>query len=113
MSLPGEITIPPMDEIFASQEAISESMANHFSSLVRHYHEMRDVEAQREAGEVFHEADIQGPYVTLDSCFDVLRVPLVMNRDTEELPSIIDDLENSIATLRGYEYDLSPHPQKH
>ncbi|KIP04383.1 hypothetical protein PHLGIDRAFT_195388 [Phlebiopsis gigantea 11061_1 CR5-6] len=90
LSLPGEISIPPMDEIFASQETISESMANHFSSLVRHYHEMRDVEAQRDAGEVFHEADIQ-----------------VMNRDTEELPSIIADLEKSSITLRGYEEQLA------
>lgn len=59
MSLPEQITIPPMDEIFASQEKISATMADQFSSLARHYHGMRDVEEQREAGEVFDETDVQ------------------------------------------------------
>lgn len=48
-----------MDEIFASQENISVAMADQFSSLAHHYHGMRDVEEQREAGHVFDDADIQ------------------------------------------------------
>lgn len=103
MSLPGEIVIPPMDEIFASQEAISESMADHFSSLARHYHEMRDVEAQRETGEIFHEVDIQSLSMSVAEYIASLTKYSVMNRDTEELPAIIADLEQSMSTLRGYE----------
>lgn len=77
-SLPSEINIPPMDDIFTSQETISTDMANHLSSLTRHYDQMVQALHDSEAGEIFSEADIQE-----------------MNRDTEELPNIIRDLEKS------------------
>lgn len=68
-SLPSEITIPPMDNIFSSQETISTDMANHLSSLTRHYDQMVQALHESEAGEVFSEADIQGmsPIVQLHS----------------------------------------------
>ncbi|EKM58196.1 uncharacterized protein PHACADRAFT_116910 [Phanerochaete carnosa HHB-10118-sp] len=81
-SLPSEIIIPPMDDIFSSQETISMDMANHLSSLTRHYDQMVQALHESEAGEVFSEADIQE-----------------IKRDTEELPNIIKDLEKSGAAI--------------
>lgn len=59
-SLPSEITIPPMDDIFSSQEAISTDMANHLSSLTGHYDQMVQTLHESEAGQIFSEDDIQG-----------------------------------------------------
>lgn len=59
-SSPSEITIPPMDDIFSSQETISTDMASHLSSLTRHYDQMAHALHESEAGEVFSEVDIQG-----------------------------------------------------
>ncbi|GJE96586.1 autophagy-related protein 17 [Phanerochaete sordida] len=90
-SLPSEIVIPPMDDIFSSQETISTDMANHLSSLTRHYDSMAQALHDNEAGEIFSEADIQD-----------------MHRDTEELPKVISDLEKSgIAITASYEQLLS------
>lgn len=49
-----------MDNIFSSQEAISTDMAEHLSSLTRHYDQMVQALQDSEAGEAFTEAEIQG-----------------------------------------------------
>ena len=61
-SIPSEITIPPMDDIFSSQEAISTDMAEHLSSLTRHYDQMVQALDESEAGEIFSEDDIKGTF---------------------------------------------------
>jgi autophagy-related protein 17 len=66
-SLPSEITIPPMDDIFLSQENISTDMANHLSSLTQHYDQMVQTLHESEAGEVFSEHDIQGLWEASDT----------------------------------------------
>lgn len=58
-SLPTEISIPPMDDIFVSQEAHSVEMANHLSSLTSHYDQIIQALHDFDAGEEFSEADLQ------------------------------------------------------
>ncbi|KAJ3551505.1 hypothetical protein NM688_g4666 [Phlebia brevispora] len=82
--LPTEISIPPMDNIFADQEAVSVEMANHLSSLTSHYDQMVQALQECEMGEVFTEGDLQA-----------------MNRDTEELPAIIADLDKNMAAINA------------
>ena len=59
-SLPNEISIPPMDNIFERQEHSSVEMANHLSSLTHHYDQMVQALHENEAGEEFSETDLQG-----------------------------------------------------
>ncbi|KAI0342909.1 hypothetical protein BDW22DRAFT_1357454 [Trametopsis cervina] len=88
-SLPSEMSIPDMTRIFNVQEELSADMAQHLSSLTSHYDQMVQALHESEAGEEFGEADIQA-----------------MNRDTNELPAIIVDLEKSAAVIKRSHEEL-------
>ncbi|KAF8207617.1 autophagy-related protein 17 [Mycena galopus ATCC 62051] len=79
-SLPDVPPLPAMDRLLTAQDGKITVMARHLESLAAHYDQMagalNDIES---AGETFSEEDLQA-----------------MNRDTEELPSIMKELENRI-----------------
>ncbi|KAF5381981.1 hypothetical protein D9615_004304 [Tricholomella constricta] len=80
-SLPEISPDPPMkfvEEILAAQDVIITSMAAHLESLTSHYGQMANALRESEAGEAFSEEDLHD-----------------MNRDTNELPAIMAELEES------------------
>ncbi|KAI0693127.1 autophagy protein Apg17-domain-containing protein [Cytidiella melzeri] len=81
-SLPPPLSVPDMTEVFNAQESMSADMANDLQSLLQHYDQMAQALHENEAGEEFSDADLQ-----------------VMNRDTDELPAIIVDLEKNMTSI--------------
>ncbi|CAL1716570.1 unnamed protein product [Somion occarium] len=81
-TLPVDLALPSLDIIFSTQETALAEMAKHLTSLAEHYDQMASALRDNEAGEVFSREDIQE-----------------MNRDTEELPAIIADLEHSVSSV--------------
>lgn len=61
-SLPPTNLIPPMVDLFTSQEAASADMANHLSSLTGHYEQMAQAVHDSEAGVDFAPEDLHGMY---------------------------------------------------
>lgn len=74
-------------------------MAGHLESLAAHYEQMSDALSHSEAGEEFSDEDLRE-----------------MNRDTEELPAIIAELEDNIASIEashGQLLDAKQTAQQH
>ncbi|KAF7968960.1 hypothetical protein HWV62_28749 [Athelia sp. TMB] len=89
-SLPAKTAVPPINEIIHLQAEVSTQMAGHLESLASHYEQMAGALRESEAGEAFSEDDLQD-----------------MNRDTEELPSIMAELEESILSIESSHEQLS------
>ncbi|EGN98873.1 hypothetical protein SERLA73DRAFT_168466 [Serpula lacrymans var. lacrymans S7.3] len=83
-SLPESSALPSIRDIIISQEKISTQMASHLESLAAHYDQMAGALRESEAGESFSEEDLQD-----------------MNRDTNELPSIMSELEESMKSIEA------------
>ncbi|KAJ7052605.1 autophagy-related protein 17 [Mycena amicta] len=81
-SLPHIPPLPPMDTLLSNQDETITVMARHLESLAAHYDQMAGALHETETGEAFSEEDLQA-----------------MNRDTEELPSIIGELEECLASI--------------
>ncbi|KAJ3874023.1 autophagy-related protein 17 [Lentinula edodes] len=78
-----EMTPPPsIEQLITSQDSAQIGMAGHLESLAAHYDQMCNALREREAGDVFGEDDLQD-----------------MNRDTEELPSILSELEENLRSV--------------
>lgn len=75
-------------------------MANHLEGLASHYEQMRGALEDKEAGIEIAEEDLEGLCVQL-RCLLFLILPIVMNRDTDELPSIISELEQDIGNVKS------------
>ncbi|KAG0705672.1 autophagy-related protein 17 [Suillus ampliporus] len=88
-SLPSSNDVPSIEDILNAQQQPSELMARHLSSLTSHYEQMADALKESEAGEIFGEEDLQD-----------------MNRDTEELPSIMAELEEQALSIEGAHQQL-------
>jgi len=73
-----------IEEILESQAEVSTRMAIHLESLTSHYGQMAGALRESEAGEIFSEEDLQD-----------------MNRDTDELPSIMAELEENIFSIES------------
>lgn len=58
--VPAEVVLPSFDTIFASQEETSTRMAEHLESLAHHYDNMSNAMHDYEAGEEFHDEDMEG-----------------------------------------------------
>ncbi|KAG5653388.1 hypothetical protein H0H81_000775 [Sphagnurus paluster] len=87
-SLPELLHDPPMkftDDIIAAQDLIITSMTAHLESLTSHYGQMANALQDIEVGETFSDEDLQA-----------------MNRDTEELPSIMAELEENADSIEEY-----------
>ncbi|THH20742.1 hypothetical protein EW146_g697 [Bondarzewia mesenterica] len=78
-----------IEDVLISQENISTAMAGQLESLAVHYDQMEGALRESEAGEVFGDEDLQE-----------------MNRDTDELPAIISELEASCASVERIREEL-------
>ncbi|KAH7912803.1 autophagy protein Apg17-domain-containing protein [Hygrophoropsis aurantiaca] len=74
--------LPSIEVILTAQEKTSTHMAGHLESLAGHYDQMASALRESEAGEIFSEEDLQD-----------------MNRDTDELPSIMGELEEGTKSI--------------
>ncbi|KAF8072011.1 autophagy protein Apg17-domain-containing protein [Lyophyllum atratum] len=91
-SLPELTSDPPMkhiEEILAVQDVTITTMAAHLESLTSHYGQMANALEESEAGEAFSDDDLQD-----------------MNRDTNELPSIMAELEEGTDTIEEHREKL-------
>ncbi|CCL98175.1 uncharacterized protein FIBRA_00169 [Fibroporia radiculosa] len=82
ITLPDGAPLPSVNDVFVAQEVASHKMANLLESLAGHYDQMFTALHEREAGEEFSEEDIQQ-----------------MHRDTNELPAVVTELEESIVIV--------------
>ncbi|KAK7050959.1 Autophagy-related protein 17 [Paramarasmius palmivorus] len=81
-SLPPLSSPPAIEQFLNEQGTFSVSMANHLESLASHYDQMSNALHESEAGEDFSDEDVEQ-----------------MNRDTEELPSIMQEMEDSLLSI--------------
>ncbi|KAF9061421.1 autophagy-related protein 17 [Rhodocollybia butyracea] len=88
--LPEAISPPPIEQLITSQDSAKVGMASHLESLAAHYDQMVNAMRESEAGDAFSEDDLQD-----------------MNRDTEELPSILAELEENLASVIAIREQLS------
>ncbi|KAJ7581262.1 autophagy-related protein 17 [Mycena floridula] len=89
-SLPDNASFPGIEVALTSQDCILTSMAGHLESLASHYDQMATALRDSEAGEAFSQEDIQA-----------------MNRDTDELPSIMSELDENVANINSTHESLS------
>ncbi|KAK0216090.1 autophagy-related protein 17 [Armillaria fumosa] len=82
-SLPDEVPPTAIESHLNSQDETIHAMATLLVSLTGHYDQMARALRDSEAGEAFNDGDLQE-----------------MNRDTEELPAIMADLEHYIASVK-------------
>ncbi|EIW57328.1 uncharacterized protein TRAVEDRAFT_169021 [Trametes versicolor FP-101664 SS1] len=87
--VPAEVVLPSFDTIFASQEETSTKMAEHLESLAHHYDNMSNAMHDYEAGEEFHDEDMEG-----------------MNIDADTLPGIVMQLEEGVHSIEAYRDQL-------
>ncbi|KAJ7104240.1 autophagy-related protein 17 [Mycena belliarum] len=81
-ALPEIPPLPPMDKLLSAQDETITVMARHLESLAAHYDQMAGALHESEAGEEFSDEDLQA-----------------MNRDTDELPSIINELDDCLFSI--------------
>ncbi|KAF9466562.1 autophagy protein Apg17-domain-containing protein [Collybia nuda] len=95
-SLPevSELPVTAVEDILATQDAMSTVMAAHLESLASHYDQMATALRDSEAGEAFNEDDLQD-----------------MNRDTDELPLIMAELEESADAIETQHEKLRTHQE--
>lgn len=86
---PGAPILTLMQNTLTAQEANIASMAGLLESLASHYDQMAGALKESEAGEAFSEEDLQN-----------------MNRDTEELPAIMSELEENAKAIEGHHEHL-------
>lgn len=70
--VPAEVVLPSFDAIFASQEETSTKMAEHLESLAHHYDNMSNAMHDYEAGEEFHDEDMEGVQYVLSLYISLL-----------------------------------------
>jgi autophagy-related protein 17 len=76
-------------------------MAQHLESLTAHYDQMANALKEVQAGESYEEEDITSKYRTAYAHIHVCSYQLDMNRDVEELPAIIGELESAIVLIQA------------
>ncbi|KAJ7727313.1 autophagy-related protein 17 [Mycena maculata] len=81
-SLPDIPPLPAMDKLLATQDGTITLMARHLESLAAHYDQMAGALHESEGGEAFSDEDLQA-----------------MNRDTDELPSIMNELDECLISI--------------
>ncbi|KAJ7284894.1 autophagy protein Apg17-domain-containing protein [Mycena rebaudengoi] len=80
--LPDIPALPAMEKLLATQDDTKTVMARHLESLAAHYDQMAGALHESEAGETFSDEDLQ-----------------TMNRDTAELPSIMNELQECLSSI--------------
>ncbi|KAG7089557.1 hypothetical protein E1B28_011229 [Marasmius oreades] len=89
-SLPELGPSPSIEQLFHNQDSVTVPMARHLESLASHYDQMASALRDSEAGDVFSDEDVQQ-----------------MNRDTDELPSIMAELEECLSAVNNVHQSLS------
>lgn len=99
-SLPEPTALLSIETVLSAQMNVSSDMARHLESLALHYDQMAEALRTSEAGEQFSQEDLQGTssYAHIHLIIYTL---LAMNRDTEELPIIITELEESCNSIEN------------
>mgnify|MGYP002403732033 CR=1 FL=1 len=100
-SLPVAPKVPiltQMQDVLIAEDTIIASMAEKLESLAVHYDNMAGALKESEAGEAFSEEDLQGEGVVLQPR-PRLTILLAMNRDTDELPIIMSELDESATEI--------------
>ncbi|KAF4571301.1 autophagy protein 17 [Pleurotus pulmonarius] len=77
-------TLPVIEKEISTQHELMHAMAKHLESLTCHYDEMSNALHDGENGEVFTDDDMEA-----------------MNRDTDELPAIMAELEDSVSVIQA------------
>lgn len=92
--------------VLESEAEVSTHMAGLLESLASHYDAMAAALRESESGEgEFGEEDLQGTCLSImDGNLILIRVCTDMNRDTEELPSIMAELEESVFSIESSQY---------
>lgn len=94
-----------MQNTLTAQEATIASMAGLLESLASHYGQMAGALKESEAGEAFSEEDLQSMHPLLGNLISqTYQLRLDMNRDTEELPAIMSELEENAKSIEGHQY---------
>ncbi|KAK7033021.1 kinase activator, partial [Favolaschia claudopus] len=89
-SLPNLHPLSPIDQLLTNQDGKISVMARHLESLAAHYDQMAGALNESEAGEAFSEEDIQA-----------------MHRDSEELPAIVNELEDCLMSINDINHMLA------
>ncbi|PPQ64135.1 hypothetical protein CVT24_008765 [Panaeolus cyanescens] len=87
---PGGPALPKVQELVIAQERMVNAMAGLLENLTGHYDNMATALHESESGEVFDEEDL-----------------MAMNRDTNELPAIMTELDNNFAAVQRYQSQLN------
>lgn len=103
-ALPGSSPLLQVETILLAQAQASTAMAGHLESLTAHYDQMAATLRESEAGEVFSEEDLQGQCSCNPLSFFFTVFVADMNRDTEELPAIMGELEESVSAIEASQY---------
>ncbi|KAL4072585.1 autophagy-related protein 17 [Scleroderma yunnanense] len=82
-SLPTTFVSPSIEPILSTQDKTTTAMAKHLESLASHFEQMESALTDCEAGEVLSEEDLRE-----------------MNRDTDELPAIMAELDDSVNVVQ-------------
>jgi autophagy-related protein 17 len=83
-----------LESLLHEQESVTTEMAAHLESIAKHYGQMSSALREQESGEILNDEDIQ-----------------VLTRDTEELPSVLTDIEESVSTIISINNQLSAQRQ--
>ncbi|KAI3615059.1 kinase activator [Moniliophthora roreri] len=94
-ALPQIPPIPDMEQLLHEQDTVMVSMARHLESLASHYEQMANALHESEAGEAYSEEDVEQ-----------------MNRDTDELPSIMKELEESLLSVAAIQSVFEALPRR-
>ena len=95
MSDPGDDpTLQKVQAAITRQEVIVASMAGLLVNLASHYDQMAGALKDTESGEVFSEGEMWSKsFLLFNSLLRSCSCIIAMNRDTEELPRIMADIE--------------------
>lgn len=89
---------PAIEPLLAVQEKTALEMAKHLESLAEHYDQMAGALLESETSQ-FGEEDIRGEPPRFPVSIRPSRCA-EMNRDTEELPAVLGELEDGVAVVR-------------
>ena len=99
-SLPTSLGFPSIQPIVSTQEITTTAMAKHLESLASHFEQMESTLNDCEAGEELSEEDLRGMDIRLTISFVITYHDPEMNRDTDELPAIMAELEESVNVIQ-------------
>jgi len=95
-----------IQDIIAEQETLAHSMASLLESLVSHYDGMESALKDIENGETFSEEELQSTSklnIIYGRKLFINTIDPAMNRDTEELHAIMNEMEQSADTIDRYQ----------